>query len=352
MGSTRTRIVIFAGLLLACLLGSVAVVTLGGASGSDRIVRSSETAARLAAGSQALRDGGIVVFRNLGPQPNGGRYETAWVPLRNTLGPRHFLGLSCGRVYFDAGHGECLGFDTRPLPGYRDLIFDSDMHVQHSLALPGPPSRARVSSDGRYASTTSFVTGHAYASIGSFSTATWIVDLATGKQLPNLEQWHDDDNGRLVTARDRNYWGVTFAPDSNTFYATLGEGADTWLVRGDIRTRTLTTIHTNVACPSVSPDGTRIGFKKQIAGPQYKGGPVRWRFMVLDLRIGRETPLSELRSIDDQLEWLDDSHLVYSDGLNVLEVNADGSGRPRILIRNADSPAVVRVSPGQAASAG
>ena len=342
MGSLRGRILIFAGLLTGCLVGSVAVVTLSGASGSDRIQRSSETGAQLAADSRALSAGGVIVFRNLGPQPDGGRYEIAWVPERDPSGPRHFIGMSCGRVYFDAGHGECLGFDTKPIPGYRDIIFDRNLKTQHSLGLAGPPSRARVSADGRYASSTVFVTGHSYASIGTFSTDTQIVDLATGQQLPNLERWRDYDDGKLVSAGNRNYWGVTFAADSNTFYATRGQGVDTWLVQGNIRARTLKTIHTNVACPSVSPDGTRIAFKKQIAGPQFNGGPVLWRFTVLDLRSGRETPLAERRSVDDQLEWLDNDHLVYSDGINVDEVNADGSGQPRVLIPNADSPAVVR----------
>jgi hypothetical protein len=65
---------------------------------------------------------------------------------------------------------------------------------------------------------------------------------------------------------------------------------------------------------------------------------------VLDLRTGRETSLSESRSIDDQIEWLDNNHLVYGDGRDVWVVSPDGSGRPRILIPNADSPAVVRTA--------
>jgi hypothetical protein len=355
MGSTRSRLLIFGALLVGCLGGSVAVIKLSGASGNDRIVRAHETSAVSAANARALSAGGVVVFRNLGPQPGGGRYEIAWVPASHPSGPRHFLGLSCGRVYFTAGHGECLGFDTRPIPGYRDLIFDSSLHVEHSIGLAGPVSRARVSPDGRYASTTVFVTGHSYASIGTFSTATRIVELSNGDQLPNLEQFHDTDNGQPVTATDRNYWGITFARDSNTFYATRGEGLRTWLVEGNIQDRTLRTIHTNVACPSLSPDGTLIAFKKQVAGPQYKGGAVRWRFAVLDLRTGRETMLAEQRSIDDQLEWLDNRRLLYSDGLNIDVVNADGSGRPEVFIPNADSPAVVRTpaagTPGASTSA-
>ncbi len=52
--------------------------------------------------------------------------------------------------------------------------------------------------------------------------------------------------------------------------------------------------------------------------------------------------VAEERSIDDQVEWLDDDTLVYSDGRNVYTVPADGSGSPELLVRDATSP--VRLS--------
>jgi hypothetical protein len=71
---------------------------------------------------------------------------------------------------------------------------------------------------------------------------------------------------------------------------------------------------------------------------------------VLDLAPGRETVLPGDRSIDDQVEWLDDRQLVYGlpgDGSRAAETNvwvvaADGAGQPRLLIEKAWSPAVVR----------
>ena len=56
------------------------------------------------------------------------------------------------------------------------------------------------------------------------------------------------------------------------------------------------------------------------------------------------------RSIDDQVEWLDDGRVVYglagegSDAAqtSVWVVPADGTGSPEVLIPNAWSPAVVR----------
>ena len=37
-----------------------------------------------------------------------------------------------------------------------------------------------------------------------------------------------------------------------------------------------------------------------------------WQLQVLELTSGREIALSERRSIDDQLEWLDDLNVLYS----------------------------------------
>jgi hypothetical protein len=61
--------------------------------------------------------------------------------------------------------------------------------------------------------------------------------------------------------------------------------------------------------------------------------------------------LAETRSVDDQVEWLDDATIVY--GLprtgtsgaatsDLWAVPADGTGAPRTLVKDAWSPAVVR----------
>ena len=75
-----------------------------------------------------------------------------------------------------------------------------------------------------------------------------------------------------------------------------------------------------------------------------------WRLAVLDLSTGKETQLTETRSVDDQVEWLDNSRILYGmpgEGsgaaeTNVWVVNADGTGTPSMLIPKAWSPAVVR----------
>ncbi len=78
-------------------------------------------------------------------------------------------------------------------------------------------------------------------------------------------------------AADVNYWGITFAADDLTFYATLpSTGGKTWLMRGDMGARTLTALRENVECPSLSPDGGRIAYK-------HRDRPDHWRLHVLDL---------------------------------------------------------------------
>jgi hypothetical protein len=78
-------------------------------------------------------------------------------------------------------------------------------------------------------------------------------------------------------------------------------------------------------------------------------GRIVWQFHVLDLRTGVETPLTEKRNVDDQIEWLDDAHVLYAlpapDGSAATEVWAtpvDGRGEPVLYLRNAYSPAVER----------
>lgn len=136
---------------------------------------------------------------------------------------------------------------------------------------------------------------------------------------------------------------MTFAADDHTFYATLATKGGTYLVRGDLRTRTVTTIHTNVECPSLSPDGTRIAFKKRVKGLP-KDAP--WHLYVLDLQTMRETPLAEPRSVDDQAVWRGEGTIVYAlpgdYGADLYAVPAAGRGKPRRISTAAVSPAFVK----------
>src|SRR5262245_24405127 len=133
--------------------------------------------------------------------------------------------LSCERIYFAGGRGICLSTASGPNnePQHFADIFDERFDKAQRVTLTGPPSRVRISPDGRRAGATVFESGHSYAQEG-FSTRTTVIDLAAGKVICDLEDfavWRGDTK---VKAADFNFWGLTFEQDGNAFYATLDTG--------------------------------------------------------------------------------------------------------------------------------
>jgi hypothetical protein len=263
------------------------------------------------------------------------KHPKAWGRLV-IIGPnsvRRIGKLSCERVAFAGGRGICLSqARSLPTPTYEARLFDANQKVTGKISVPGSPSRARVSPDGRYAASTTFVGGDGYANPGAFSTRTRVYDAVAGKSLGDLEDYKVTQNGKSIDKADFNFWGVTFTGQGAQFYATLGTGDHHYLVKGDAMTKTATVIRDGIECPSLSPDGTRIGFKARI------GKPFKWRFHILDLKTGKETALPETRSVDDQIAWLDDQRLAYGVDEEVVEVPADGSAAPRRLLASASNP--------------
>jgi len=241
--------------------------------------------------------------------------------------------LACERVYYAGGHGICMGVAPSGVD-YVAHTFDSELQPQHEIRLLGLPSRARVSADGRYGAMTVFVAGDSYlGSSTAFSTRTTILDMATGKQLAQLEQFDVTKDGERFDAVDFNFWGVTFSGvDSNRFYATLATGEHHYLVEGDVAARSMRVLRDGVECPSLSPDGKQIAYKSRMNGEN------RWHLRVLDVATLKDHPVAETRSVDDQAEWFDDDTLAYAVGNDVFTVPADGSGEARLLVRDASSP--------------
>jgi hypothetical protein len=270
----------------------------------------------------------------------------ALVTLTDPAGPRAIAPATCDRVYARTNVAVCLVAERGLVTRYHADVLDAQWAVTQRTPVAGLPSRARISPDGTLMAATTFVTGDSYASPGTFSTRTVVGPTKGGGEQVELEQFKLQVNGKTVSAVDRNLWGVTFTRDNRTFYATAATGGKTYLVRGDLSAHTLTSIREDVECPSLSPDGKRIAFKKHGSLPAGQ-----WRLAVYDLASGKETLLAETHSVDDQAEWLDDTTVLYGlprSGQNgaatadVWAVPADGSGVPRVLVENAWSPAVVR----------
>jgi hypothetical protein len=320
------RIALLALLLAGCAVGAGAAIV--SATGREEAgAGDTASARRLLAGQRPA-----LLYRSLA---DDGRVAVA--PVRDSLGAPAATPLRCDRVHFAGGRGICLARGAAFAAGYRAKVFGADLRIRHEIGVEGVPSRARVSPDGRYGSVTMFVTGHSYADAGEFSTATTLVDLARGEPIADLEEFVVTRGGRQMTAVDMNFWGVTFARDSDRVYATLATGGRTYLLEGSVSERALRVLHENVECPSLSPDGARIAYKRRTASQTRP-----WRLTVLDLATMRETPLAETRSVDDQVEWLDDAHVLYGIDRAIMSARADGTGRPRRYVAEAGSPAVVR----------
>jgi dipeptidyl aminopeptidase/acylaminoacyl peptidase len=283
-----------------------------------------------------------VLFRHTASDATYGQLSAGL--LDNPAGERLSAWLSCERVAFAGGQGLCLQADRGIFTTYNALLLDSTLQPRATLKLDGAPSRARISADGTMGAVTVFLAeSHGYSSL-LVSTKTSLIDMVSGDFIGDLEEFSTWRDGTRWKEADFNFWGVTFARDGKSFYASLQSGGRTFLVRGDPALRRLTVVHPDVECPSLSPDGTTIAFKRRLPG-----SPVQWRVYLLDVATMAERPLAlETRSVDDQMEWLDSSRLLYaiprpaSPVLDVWVAPIDGSSAPSVFLPEAESPAIVR----------
>jgi hypothetical protein len=325
--------------VVALAIGATAAYLLLARGQQQRALRSAPAQDTVPVAS--VEDGPRIVFRNTAIGPDYGK--VAMVPLADPASTRAITDLACDRVFAAGSRTLCLASEPGLVTTYTARVLTRGDGEPQGLPLTGIPSRARLSRDAELAATTSFVSGDSYAATG-FSTRTVVTRMGAAGSA-DLETFRLVHQGKAVAPVDRNFWGVTFASDDDTFYATAAFGGQNWLAKGSLRGRTLTTIRPDAECPSLSPDQTRVAYKK-------REGRARgdWRIAVLDLASGRETVLAEKRSVDDQVEWLDDGRIVYglpgegthAGETNVWVVPADGSGVPELLIEKAWSPAVVR----------
>lgn len=335
---TRLRLIVIITAGVVCL-GLAAGYFVWVRAGVD--ARSSQAVPADGAEPGAVLAASHVIFRN---SALGGDYgRLAGVTTAEPGGPRAVFEISCERSYAVRSGGVCVTAKRGVVQTHGVSMLNAEMSPVNSTDLVGLPSRARMSADGSLVATTTFVSGHSYAQ-ASFSTETII--RRDGKSLGNLETWDTEVDGRPLIAVDRNFWGVTFADNDDTFYVTAASGGTTWLMRGSLSAKKLVSLRTDAECPSLSPSGKLIAYKKRLGNAT----PGVWRIAVLDLASGKETLTADERSVDDQVDWLDDDTLLYgvsrtgADATvsDIWSVPADGSGAAKIYIEQGSSPAVVR----------
>lgn len=284
---------------------------------------------------------GEVVVVNRVPGDDYGR-----LAIRHVDGTRTLLDRECLRVHIEAGNGICLSGDNGIVPAYTATYFDAKVPGQpeiSSYAIP-LPSRARVSPDGTVAANTSFIAGSSYEDITTEASTVVTIGYFDGRDLVGVNQFSVDDDEKKYANPDRKFWGPTFV-DANTFYITGLFGDTPEIMLGDVAARTLEPTGYDGSCPSLSPDGRSLVFKQLRAD----GG---FDLAVVSLPSGEVRLLGETRSVDDQVEWLDNDTILYAlhpDGeestvqpqFDIWMLDLAEGSEPELFLPAADSPAVI-----------
>ncbi|WP_426734697.1 hypothetical protein [Glutamicibacter sp. 2E12] len=299
------------------------------------------TGASAAAITGQLAAADRIIFRNTALGEGYG--QVASVALAEPSGPRQLSQQACDRVDATSTYLSCLRTKRGIPTTFHATVFNAQQHPVEQHPLSGVPSRTRIT-DGGLVATTAFVTGHSYAA-GQFSTETTIRSVG-GPDYGNLEDFSMDIQGKPLTAVDRNVWGVSFLSEKE-FYATVASGNQTWLAKGDLDSRSLVSVASNAECPSVSPEGSKVAYKKRRAQP----GLAHWDIAVLDLETRKETVIGLELGFDDQLEWLDEGTLLFGmpragapGDSDVFSIEAQANATAQLFIEHAWSPSVVRAA--------
>lgn len=291
-----------------------------------------------------LSPGDVVVVNRI-PGDDYGR-----IAVRHPDGTRTVLSLECERVHVAGGNGICTSNEGGVLPAYRTTFFDATTPLlekikRYSTVLP---SRARVSPDGSRTTTTGFVSGSSYADIGGEASTIAVIDtFEEANRAVALHQF-EVDAPDPSDYRDGHFWGVTFV-DDNEFYVTASFGREAELMRGSVSELTLWPTGWIGSCPSLSPDGTTLVYKRPSTDEQ------GFDLVTLDLDTDESRVLDESRSVDDQVEWLDDDTILYAlhpdDAEDVAGAQAEfdiwsldlaPGSEPELFLPSANSPAAIR----------
>jgi len=285
---------------------------------------------------------GEVLVVNRVPGDDYGR-----LAIRHGDGSRTLLDRWCLRVHIAAQHGVCLSQQDSFLPQYETTIFRADnpgeLVKNYASALP---SRARVSPGGTFSAVTAFVTGTSYEDVSGEATTIVTIDEIIGTSRTRaIRQFTVEGEHERYQNLSAQYWGLTFA-DDDEFYITGFYGEFPEIMQGSLATMTVEPTGWEGSCPSLSPDAKTLVFKEKRAD----GG---FDLIAIELATNERWTLNEKRSVDDQVEWLDNDTILYAlhpEGgdspvqpeFDIWMLDIDGGSEPVLFLPNADSPAVRR----------
>jgi hypothetical protein len=279
----------------------------------------------------------FIMFRALAPRDAHGR-----VTMRGLAPDAQPLvsALTCSRLHYAGGRGLCAAQEQRASDVLNvAYVFDERMTIGRRFVLSGVPTRLRVSPNGRFGAITTY--GEQETSRGErLATHTGLLDLQSGQSLGDVGDFRLDNRGPAIE-RPFDVASVAFEADGERFFATLSTDRERYLVAGSQRERRLTVIRAGVASEALSPNGHRLVIKRLLPERGF------WQLAVIDLRTWTEHDLRQgPRSVDDQVEWLDNEHVMYHDvdgestALGMLPI--DGVNGPRLLVKTAYSGVVQR----------
>ncbi len=284
---------------------------------------------------------GEVLVVNRTPGDDYGR-----LAIRHTDGTRTLLERRCLRMHLAADHGVCVSRDEGTDPLFTTTFFASTNPDVEIKSYPSAlPSRARISPEGTFSAVTAFVSGGSYEDVGAEATTIVTIDEIESTRLVRggnqLEVIADEVKYQDL---DAQYWGMSFA-DEDEFYITGFYGDEAEVMHGTLTDMTVEPTGWVGSCPSLSPDGKTLVFKETT--------PNGFQLVAVDLESQTTWKMGEARSVNDQVEWLDNDTILYAlhpEGgdtpvepqydIWMLDI-AEGS-EPVLFLANADSPAVAR----------
>ena len=280
----------------------------------------------------------FLIFRTLAPPEIHG--HVAILPLAAPNASQQVSSLECVRLHYAGGRGVCLvqelyGTVTR----HAAYIFDRHLRRGPRIALPGVPTRVRVAPDGRRAAVTTYAEEETPEG-ERLAIDSIVVDLASGRVIADLRRFAIEDGQHLPLQGPIDVGSVTFERDGDRFFAALMTPAERYVASGTISGRRMTAVRAGLVSEALAPDGRRLVVKKL-------GARGFWQLAVLDLETGTERDLAQgARSVDDQVEWLDEQHVLYHDvdqgHTSLWALPIDGVTGPRLLVVDAYSGSVQR----------